>query len=150
MAYAGDLKSLTLWVCGFESHSGYLQPREEETMLNKNTENVSINESNPVIMHLENKGRIFRRRSGRRIITVAWKRVGDSIFYGATIFRDEKDNKLPFRRKDHNLTAVNRLNQHHVEIPAISVENFHMSKIEDYIRKAVAIHGCRSSAELDN
>jgi hypothetical protein len=93
--------------------------------------------------HIQNGGRIFRRRQGRRIITVAWRRDGEKIRYGAVIYRQDPDAPNTYNRVGHNLTAINRLNEHCVSIPAPESVS-HISQIDDYIRKAMLTLGCRS------
>lgn len=86
-------------------------------------------------------GRIFRRRQGRRTITVAYSRSEDGfIHYGATIHQQNSPREQ-FNRKAHNQTAVDRFEHAAVSVPDIpDVER--VEQRDDYVRQQLLTHGC--------
>lgn len=88
-------------------------------------------------------GRIFRRRSGNRTITVAYFRCNGQIAYGATIHRKESTSDQ-WDRKAHNSTAVSRC----VDLPII-VSDIEVERVEqrdDFVRDCLISHGCFTPA----
>ena len=104
--------------------------------------NRNDTESNTVADFIQNGGRIFHRRQGKRTITIAYTRSNGMISYGATIHIKETPN-LEWNRREHNLTAVRRYNSSPVMIPDATFN--HPVDCENYIREQLLIHGCRSN-----
>jgi hypothetical protein len=100
---------------------------------------------NTVQEFINGGGRIFRRRSGKRTITIAYKRspVDEKIMYGATIHNQDSPSDT-FIRKPHNRTAVSRCEFHPVIIPNFLAEN--QGQVEDHIRHSMFKNGCKGEA----
>jgi hypothetical protein len=100
---------------------------------------------------LASGGRIFRKRQGRRTITVAYKRSveeNDTVIYGATIHKQDSPSDT-FRRKPHNSTAVSRCETNPVTVSnAIFSPDSEASQadVEKFIRNCLVSQGCRSES----
>lgn len=103
-----------------------------------------ISEKDVIVNFLMNGGKIFRRREGRRTITVAYKNSDGRLSYGATIHRQESPSDT-FRRRPHNFTAVSRCIDNPVELAAVEVET--QTELEKLLRDSLCENGCRSAVE---
>lgn len=98
--------------------------------------------SDPVInvdQFVRSGGKIFHRREGNRIVTVAYVNDGEVIRYGATVHRRAYPSDV-WVRKMHNQTALKRLKTAPVSIQ--NQEFDHVSNREQYIREAMFTSGC--------
>lgn len=88
---------------------------------------------------LQSGGRIVRQRQGRRMITIAYRKNGDYIDYGATIFRKDSPREQ-WSRKGQNQIAMNRLQHSPVRIPQKRFD--HIGQQDEYVRRALLDYGC--------
>jgi hypothetical protein len=90
---------------------------------------------------LQSGGRIVRDRRPRVCVTIAYKREGDELVYGGTVFkrRDSKDN---YTNEGQRQIAIDRLSKNPVRVNAPAETFAHISAQDRYVRQCLVTHGC--------
>lgn len=91
---------------------------------------------------LQSGGRIVRQRKGRRVITIAYRRDGNVIEYGATIFRRENPNDH-WTKAGQRQIAIDRLESRPVRVE-VPDEFDHLGQQDHFVRKCLVDHGCEA------